>query len=303
MAMDNKMRAAIDSFRLRTLPLSLAGVVLGVLLAAGDFRVSPWVALLIFLTTILLQILSNLSNELGDVLKGTDTEERQGPQYGLASGGLGIEDMKKLISFIATLAAISGILMVWVSFGTLFCVKSVCLLALGAAAIFCAIRYTLGNNPYGYRGLGDLAVFVFFGLVSVLGGYFVAAHMIPSWLLVLPAAAIGCFSVGVLNVNNIRDMKTDAPNRVTVAIKLGLKGARIYQTVLVVLGWVLMLAFAAFYKPSPWHILFVVTLPLYVKHVRGIWTRTERALDPMLPLLVMSTFLLAIIMGLTFVLS
>ena len=297
-----KTRAAIRSMRLRTLPLSLAGVMLGILLAASDFNVSPWTALLIILTTILLQILSNLSNDLGDVLKGTDTEDRQGPSYGLEEGGLTIEDMKRMIMIVCLLCAVSGIIMIWVSFGTLFCTSSLCLLVLGAAAIAGAMRYTLGKNPYGYRGLGDLFVFIFFGLVSVLGGYFVAAHTIPDWKLVLPASAIGCFSVGVLNVNNIRDMKTDSVNRVTVAIRLGLAGARTYQTMLICLGWILMLLVAAIYKPNPWHFMFIITLPLYIKHLHGVRTLTERALDPMLPLLVISTFLLSLIAGLSFIL-
>lgn len=298
--MEERTRAIITSLRLRTLPLSLAGVILGVMLAASEYKISGWAALFIFLTTICLQILSNLSNELGDVLRGTDTEERQGPRYGLDQGLVSIPEMKRLISISATMAAVFGMVMVWVSFGTLFCVKSVCLLVLGAAAIWAAMHYTLGKNPYGYRGLGDLFVFIFFGLVSVLGGFFVAAHTISSWWLLLPAAAIGCFSVGVLNVNNIRDMKTDAANRTTVAIKLGERNARRYQTALVCAGWLLLLIFTAFYRFSPWHFFFVVTIPLYVKHLKGIWTLRERALDSMLPLLVISTFILSLILGSTF---
>lgn len=298
--MEERTRAIITSLRLRTLPLSLAGVILGVMLAASEYKISGWAALFIFLTTICLQILSNLSNELGDVLRGTDTEDRQGPRYGLDQGLVSIPEMKRLISISATMAAVFGMVMVWVSFGTLFCVKSICLLVLGAAAIWAAMHYTLGKNPYGYRGLGDLFVFIFFGLVSVLGGFFVAAHTISNWWLLLPAAAIGCFSVGVLNVNNIRDMKTDAANRTTVAIKLGERNARRYQTALVCAGWLLLLIFTAFYRFSPWHFLFVVTIPLYVKHLKGIWTLRERALDSMLPLLVISTFILSLILGSTF---
>ncbi len=294
-------RAAISSCRLRTLPLSLAGVLLGVLLAAGDSKTGPAAAVLLLLTTVLLQVLSNLSNELGDVLKGTDTEERQGPGYGISEGGLSIGELKKMIRAAAILCACSGVAMTWTSFGTLACPESVCLIVLGALAITAAMRYTLGPKPYGYRGLGDIAVFIFFGLVSVLGAFYVTAHTLSSPLLLLPASAIGFFSVGVLNVNNIRDMKTDAATRVTVALKLGLKGARTYQTVLVCGGWILLAVFAALYRPAPWHFLFFITLPLYVLHLKGVWTRTERQLDPMLPLLVMSTFLLSLILGLSFI--
>ena len=291
------LKASIKSMRLRTLPLSLAGVILGVTLAADKTDVSPWTAALIFLTTVCLQILSNLSNELGDTLSGTDSADRQGPKYALGSGDMTIGDIKKLILMFIGLCVISGLAMIQVSFGSLFKTESICLEALGAAAIVGAMKYTLGKNPYGYRGLGDVFVFIFFGLVSVLGGYYVAARELPSLIMLLPASAIGCFSVGVLNVNNIRDMKTDAVNRVTVAIKLGMKGARIYQTVLVTLGWALILVFCAVYDSAPGHYIFIITLPLYIKHLQGVWTRSERALDPMLPILVISTFFLSILAG------
>lgn len=291
------LKASIKSMRLRTLPLSLAGVILGVMLAADKTDVSPWTAALIFLTTVCLQILSNLSNELGDTLSGTDSADRQGPKYALGSGDMTIGDIKKLILMFIGLCVISGLAMIQVSFGSLFKTESICLEALGAAAIAGAMKYTLGKNPYGYRGLGDVSVFIFFGLVSVLGGYYVAARELPSLIMLLPASAIGCFSVGVLNVNNIRDMKTDAVNRVTVAIKLGMKGARIYQTILVTLGWALILVFCAVYDFAPGHYIFIITLPLYIKHLQGVWTRSERVLDPMLPMLVISTFFLSILAG------
>ena len=287
--------------RLRTLPLSLAGVVLGILLATADYKVNVWTAVLIMLTTVCLQILSNLSNELGDVLRGTDTADRQGPQYGLNSGAMTIREMKILIGIFVGLCIVSGLAMIWVSFGTLLSMESICLMLLGAAAILGAMKYTLGRNPYGYRGLGDVFVFIFFGIVSVLGGYFVAAHTVHSWYLLLPASSIGFFSVGVLNVNNIRDMETDAANRITVAIKLGEKRAKIYQTVLIVLGWACMVAYVCLRFFDPWHWLFVITLPLYILHLAGVWKRTGKALDPMLPLLVVSTFLLALLAGMGFI--
>ena len=295
------IKAAVKSMRLRTLPLSTAGVVLGILLATADYHISWVVALLIVLTTVNLQILSNLSNELGDVLHGTDTAERQGPQYGLNSGELTIRQMKLLIKIFVGLCVISGLAMTWVSFGTFFDLTPILVLMLGAAAITAAMRYTLGRNPYGYRGFGDLFVFLFFGIVSVAGSYFVAAHEISSWKIFLPAAAIGFFSVAVLNVNNIRDMKTDAENRVTVAIKLGERRAKIYQTVLIVLGWAAMIAFCCMRIFDPWHFLYMLTFPLYVLHLIGVWKRHDSELDPMLPLLVMSTFAFALLGGLGFV--
>ena len=295
------LKAAIQSMRLRTLPLSCAGVLLGILLAAADWKVDLLTAVLIVLTTVCLQILSNLSNELGDVLQGTDTAERQGPQYGLNSGGMSVADMKRLIGTFVVLCMVFGVAMTWRAFGTLWGLTPIMVLLLGAAAIAGAMKYTLGPNPYGYRAKGDIYVFLFFGLVAVLGSYFICTQgMGLHWKLLLPATGVGCFSVGVLNVNNIRDMKTDAANRVTVAIKLGLQGARIYQTVLIVLGWACMIAYCLLCWPSWWHWVWVITLPLYIKHLHGVWTLEDRALDPMLPLLVMSTFALCLLYGLGF---
>ena len=352
------MKAALSSMRLRTLPLSLAGVLLGCKLALVRWQVSGWVVLLVCLTTVCLQILSNLSNELGDVLRGTDTDERQGPAYGLNSGEMTVAQMRRLIWAFVLLCCISGAAMIWVSFGTFLAWKPAALLVLGACAIWAAMKYTLGRNPYGYRGLGDIFVFIFFGLVSVLGAYFVCAHRIDRWELVLPAAGIGFFSVGVLNINNIRDMRTDAVNRVTMALRLGLKGARIYQTVLICLGWAALICFAVL-MPSAgiagfvegagagvssaadaaggvggaagigvsgvasaaavvagsagaavavgaaggagllWVLIlrwaFLLVLPMFILHLHGVWTTTDRALDRYFPLLVMGTFLLALL--------
>lgn len=287
--------------RLRTLPLSMAGVLLGIFLSAANWKIDLLTAVLVVLTTVCLQILSNLSNELGDVLRGTDTAERQGPEYGLNSGAMTIPEMKRLIGVFVGLCIVSGTAMTWRAFGTLWDLTALMVLLLGGAAIAGAMKYTLGHNPYGYRAKGDIYVFLFFGLVSVLGAAFVCTQGLGlHWKLLLPAAGIGCFSVGVLNVNNIRDMKTDAVNRVTVAIKLGLRRARIYQTVLIGLGWACMVAYCLLCWPSWLHWLWVATLPLYILHLRGVWTREDRALDPMLPLLVMSTFALSLLMGLGF---
>lgn len=296
-----KLKASLESMRLRTLPLSMAGVLLGILLAVADWKVDLWTAILIVITTVCLQILSNLSNELGDVLRGTDTAERQGPQYGLNSGEMTVRDMKVLIGIFVGLCIVFGTAMTWRAFGTLWGMTPILVLMLGAAAIMGAMKYTLGHNPYGYRAKGDIYVFLFFGLVAVMGAYFVCTKGVGlHWKLLLPAAGVGCFSVGVLNVNNIRDMKTDAANRVTVAIKLGAHRARIYQTVLICLGWVCMAAYCLLCWPSWWHWLWVLTLPLYVLHLHGVWTREDRALDPMLPLLVLSTFALSLLMGIGF---
>ena len=178
--------------RLRTLPLSLSGVVLGTMLAAADFHINPWGVVFLFLTTVSLQILSNLSNELGDTLSGTDGPDREGPMYSLQSGGMTVRGLKGLIALFIVLSCVFGLAMLRASFGTLWCLDSICFMLLGAGAIWAAMRYTLGKNPYGYRGLGDFYVFVFFGLVTVLGAYLIGAHTLKNWTLLLHHRLLQC---------------------------------------------------------------------------------------------------------------
>lgn len=281
--------------RLRTLPLSLAGIVAGLAISLNYGSINTGVVISLVLTTVLLQILSNLSNELGDTLNGTDTADRQGIHYSLQDGEISIAEMKRLIAATAILCCISGLVMIYFSFGNIFALEPLLLVLLGAVAIWAAMHYTLGKNPYGYRGKGDIFVFIFFGLVSVLGAAYICTHSFsPLWL--LPATAIGCWSVGVLNVNNIRDMKTDAATRTTVAIKLGVKKARIYQSILICAGWILLISFSLIELKRAALYSYILTLPLFAVHLKGVWTRQDKALDPILPLLVMSTFATSLLM-------
>ena len=273
--------------RLRTLPLSLAGVVCGGLLSMGEYGSdSWWPFVLVALTACMLQILSNLSNEMGDYRSGVDNADRQGPSYGMAEG-LSEKHLWRAINAMVVVCCVSGLAMVIVSHSPWW------LLLLGAAAIWAATHYTLGKKPYGYRGLGDLFVFIFFGLVSVLGSYFVIAHTIDfrPWL-ILPAVGVGLLSVGVLNVNNIRDMQSDEGIRKTVPLRIGARGAKIYQTLLVVLG-------VACFGWCEENVAFCVlpTAPFFLWHIIGVWRRKGRQLDKMLPLLVITTFVLAWLYG------
>lgn len=280
----------IKSMRLRTLPLSLAGVVCGGLLAMGAHGGSWWAFALVLLTACALQVLSNLSNEMGDHLSGVDGEGREGPNYSMTDGGLTVKQMWHAINGTVVACCVIGLAMVIVS-GSPWWV-----LLLGAAAIWAATHYTLGKKPYGYIGLGDLFVFIFFGLVSVLGSYFVVAHTIDLklWLL-LPAVGVGLLSVAVLNVNNIRDMQSDDGIRKTIPLRIGERGARIYQTTLVVLG-------VACFGWCEENVAFCVlpTAPFFLWHIIGVWRRNGRQLDKMLPLLVITTFVLCFLYGETF---
>lgn len=282
--------------RLRTLPLSLAGVLMGIFLAAGDGTVSATVIVFTLLTTVGLQILSNLSNELGDFLSGLDRDGRNGPCYSLQVGGLTVREFRITIAITAVCCCVCGLLMVGFSYGWQVGWQPIVLLLLGASAIWAAMRYTLGKNPYGYKGLGDIFVFLFFGLVSVMGGYFVQRHTLSPWLL-LPASAIGLFSIGVLNVNNIRDMASDRGLRKTIPLRIGERPAKIYHTLLITTGWGLLIVYNLLQHYTPLQWLCLLTLPLYIFHLYGVWHRSDRQLDPMLPLLVITTFLLSLLNG------
>lgn len=280
------VKALIKSMRLRTLPLSLAGVVCGGLLAQGEHGDNGWAFALVLLTACALQVLSNLSNEMGDHLSGVDGEGREGPNYSMTDGGLTVRQMWRAINGTVVACCVFGLAMVLVS-GSPWWV-----LLLGAAAIWAATHYTLGKNPYGYRGLGDLFVFIFFGLVSVLGSYFVIAHTIDfDASLLCPAVGVGLLSVAVLNVNNIRDMASDEGLRKTVPLRIGEHCARWYQTALIVIG-------VGCFIWSPIMFRYCgLTVPFFVWHIIGVWTRRGNRLDPMLPLLVISTFVIALLYG------
>lgn len=282
-------KALINSMRLRTLPLSLAGVVCGALLSwpHAEACMPVWTLVTLLLTTVSLQVLTNLSNELGDHLSGVDGEGREGPNYSMADGGLTVKQMWRAINAMVVVCCVSGLLMVWMSGSPWW------LLLLGAAAIWAATHYTLGKNPYGYRGLGDLFVFIFFGLVSVMGGYYVIAQTLE-WNVLIPACAIGLLSVAVLNVNNIRDMASDKGLRKTIPLRIGSRAAKCYQTVLVLTGASLLF----FNLPFKWW--NAILLSILIAHVVMVWRNDGKKLDPALPILVITTFLFALAYGLQF---
>ena len=290
------LKPYVVAMRLRTLPQSLAGVSLGLMLAASDYVVKPSVMVFTLLTAVFLQILSNTCNELGDYLKGTDRlSDRQGPDYTLTKGLISEKEYRAMIAVYIVLSVLSGLAMIWFSFGTFFDYGPFITMLLGVAAISGAVKYTLGRHPYGYKGQGDLFVFIFFGIVSVLGSYFVATHEIRTAILLLPAMSIGCFSTAVLNVNNIRDMECDAATRRTIPVRIGEKKAKVYHTCLIAAGWVCMLSFSMLRIFDRWHYLYVLSLPLFVFHLIRVWQLSGKALDPQLPLLVISTFIFALL--------
>ena len=293
----SKAKYYLASFRLRTLPLSLSGIILGGLLAKADglFHGLPFVLALI--TTLCLQILSNLANELGDLQKGTDNAERLGPIRSIQSGALSLAEFKHTIILFVVLSAISGSALIYTAFDSLFTRDGLIMLGLGAASILAAIKYTVGKNAYGYRGLGDVFVYLFFGLVSVMGAYFVIAHTLQASLL-LPASAIGLLSTGVLNLNNMRDIENDRIcGKRTIPVIIGIRKAKIYHIALIVGAVVCMCVYVGLRYQTAVNFIFLLTLPLLVIHLRKTVRAEGRKLDPQLKMLSLTTLLFALLSG------
>lgn len=242
------------------------------------------VFILAICTTLSLQILSNLSNELGDAQKGTDNDQQERTAYGLQAGTITEQQLKNMIGVFIGLCVAFGTALVWTAFGTLLCTQSLVFLGLGALAIIGAMSYTLGKHSYGYMGLGDLGVFLFFGLLSTIGGYYLQAQTLTSEI-IWCGVAIGLPCVGVLNLNNIRDMSNDrAHGKHTFASWLGPKGGRIYHTLLLV-G-----CLSIFTLYGHWWTLCII--PVWAWHLWYVWTHAER-LDKQMPVLMFSTLIVA----------
>ena len=282
------MSPYIQSLRLRTLPLSMSGIILGSGLAY-HITISSFHHFIIFilaiLTTLSLQILSNLSNELGDALKGTDTDQQGREAYGLQAGTITIAQMKGMIGLFIGLSVVFGTALVWLTFGTLLCMQSLVFLCLGALAIIGAMTYTLGKHSYGYIGLGDLGVFLFFGLLSTMGAYYLQTQTLTVEV-TLAAVAIGMPIVGVLNLNNIRDMSNDQlHDKHTFAGLLGKKGGRIYHACLLA-GC--MAIFAAL-----GHFWVLLMTPVWAWHIAYIFRHDGHDLDKQMPVLMFTTIIVA----------
>lgn len=290
--MSNHLSSIIQSLRPRTLPLSVSGIVLGTGLAFTNTGFSAglheWtVFALAVATTLSLQILSNLSNELGDAQKGTDSGQTGRAAYGLQSGALTEQDIKRMIRLFIGLCVLSGSALILTAFGRSLAEswKEVALFfGLGLLAIAGAMTYTLGRHSYGYMGLGDLGVFLFFGLLSTAGAYYLQTHSL-SWEAVACGAAIGLPCVGVLNLNNIRDMANDRlHDKHTFASWLGPRGARLYHTLL------LVVCLSVFCLYGRWWTLLVV--PVWGWHLWYVLSHSER-LDKQMPVLMITTLCVA----------
>jgi len=201
------MKHWIQAARLRTLPLSISGILVGSAYAYYQHKFEWIIFVLALLTTLSFQILSNFANDYGDGIKGTDAN-RIGEKRLVASGEITSAQMKKAIIINGIIAFILAVALIYVAFGQENFVYSLTFLVLGIASIAAAIKYTVGNNAYGYSGFGDVLFFIFFGLVAVIGSNFLYSKSMDIKLF-LPAIAIGMLSTAVLNLNNMRDIEND----------------------------------------------------------------------------------------------
>jgi 1,4-dihydroxy-2-naphthoate polyprenyltransferase len=289
----------IKAFRLRTLPLALSSAILGSFLALASGQFSWVVFILASLTTLFLQILSNLANDYGDFIHGVDNKKRVGPvritQQGLVSKSM----MKTMIFVFVLLALFSGSSLILIGLKGVGLKNIIVLFLLGFSAIFAAINYTVGKKPYGYVGLGDLFVFIYFGIVGVAGTFYLHTHFFDPWVL-LPASAIGLLSSGVLNLNNMRDIVNDAQSgKKTLVVCIGSKAAKFYHTALISLSFIFSMIYALKYFISVYQFIFILTSPLFFMNVMVVLQNTEPAnLNNELKKLAFSTFIFSITFGL-----
>jgi len=261
---------------------------------AGAYR---WdVFMLCIVTTIFLQILSNLSNDYGDSVHGADNGNRVGPSRAVQSGVIQKHQMRLAMALFGILSLASGIILLLASFGfqwgaILF------FLALGLLCIGAAITYTVGRRPYGYAGLGDLSVLIFFGLVGVLGSYYLFTKSI-SWYEVLPAMSMGLLSIAVLNINNIRDIESDkVAGKYSIPVRLGRHKAIVYHWILLGLALVFAFLYTLLKYDSPLQLIFLLAIPLFIRNGLAVTRKQPELLDPYLKQMAVSTLLFVLLFG------
>lgn len=296
-----KLKTLIEAARPRTLPLSVSGIIVGSAIAFAEGFFNPYILILCLITTIGLQILSNFANDYGDGVKGTDNADRVGPIRALQSGIISAKEMLSAMIVTTIFTLIVAITLIYISFGSEQILFSLLFFVLGLFAVAAAIKYTVGNSAYGYHGYGDLFVFIFFGLVSVIGSYFLYTKKLE-WDVILPAISVGLLSVGVLNLNNMRDFQSDAKsNKNTMVVKLGITKAKRYHSLILTVALIAAMLFLLLNYQQWTNTIFIISfipIILHLKRVRSI--RQEQLLDPELKKLSLSTFLFAVLFLLSY---
>ena len=301
--MSTRIKIWLQAFRLRTLPLALSSTFLGSFLAFSHHGFNWWVFVFAVLTTLFLQILSNLANDYGDAKKGTDNDDRIGPTRVTQTGMVTGSAMKRMIGIFVVLSLLSGLFLIFFGLRQLPFYLTLIFFMVGISAIYAAIKYTVGKNPYGYIGLGDLFVYLFFGLAGVCGTYFLHTGHINPWI-ILPASTIGLFSSGVLNLNNLRDVVNDSKcGKKTLVVRIGVRAAKIYHLVIVMLAVALSITYTIVFFKSPVQLLFMLTLPFLLSDVKTVMQNTVPVeLNSELKKLALTTFAFSVTFGLGLVL-
>ena len=296
------VHAWIQAARLRTLPLALASIAMGNFLAAHQGHFSFSICVLTVLTTVGLQVLSNFSNDYGDSIHGADHKDRIGPLRMVQTGAIDSNQMKMAMWITGTITFVLGFILVQQALGLgtpLFFIFMI----LGVLAIWASVRYTSGAKPYGYQGWGDFFVVVFFGLVAVLGSYFL---QVKGWqsLNLLPALSCGAFATAVLNINNIRDIESDrVAGKFSIPVRIGRQNAVYYHWFLLILGLVLAVIFTLVNYQNPWQWLFLISVVPLVRNGQAVASTNSNELDPYLKQMALSTLLFVFTFGCGLVLS
>jgi len=299
----DKLKIWLKAFRLRTLPLALANAVMGSFLALfnGGFR---WMVFIFTILTItFLQILSNLANDYGDAVSGADRADRVGPTRVTATGMVTKAEMKKMIVNFIILSVVAGSILIIFGLRHVAWSKILIYFGLGLAAIIAAIKYTVGKNPYGYKGFGDIFVFIFFGLIGVIGTFYLHTNWFDK-IVIVPAAVIGLMSTAVLNINNLRDINTDTDSgKKTLPVQYGFEFARKYHLLLIGSAWLLSISYTIIHFFSLWQFLFLITLPLFIYNSKRVYYHKDSSeLNNELRNLALATFLFALTFGLGLIL-
>ena len=301
--MNAKTKAWIKASRLRTLPLALSCIGMGGFLAAIHLQFSWAILSLSLLTTVFLQVLSNLANDYGDSVSGVDGKERQGPGRAVQSGLISLSEMKRAIIIFASLSFLSGIALIYLAFQTNWPLVLV-FLVFGILAIYAAITYTAGKSPYGYVGLGDISVFVFFGLLGVMGSFYLHTGYVV-YDIALPAASCGLFAVAVLNVNNIRDIESDEKaGKRSIPVRLGRSKAVVYHWLILGMAVAFTIIFVVLNYQSIVQWSFLAILPLVYVNARAVYVKKQAMdLDPYLKQMAITTMLFVIVFGISHLLA
>ncbi|MDP3433611.1 MAG: 1,4-dihydroxy-2-naphthoate polyprenyltransferase [Bacteroidota bacterium] len=298
------VKSWIKAARLRTLPLAMSGILMGAALSYFDRGFQGKVTVLAIVTALFIQIFSNFANDYGDSQKGTDNQHRVGPKRTVQSGEISPKQMKVGMVVLIVLSLATGIWLVAEGTKGLDLTTFLLFLAFGIVALIAAYRYTAGSNPYGYAGLGDVAVFLFFGILPVVGSYFLNAHQLNPEIF-LPAISIGLFSTGVLNLNNMRDIENDRNSgKNTVVVRMGSAKSKHYHTSLIAIGWLTALVYVALRFQSVYQAIFLLTLPLFINDLMKINRIQEPSqLDPFLKKLSIATLLFTLLFGIGIILT